>query len=98
LEDAQQKPDLREGQRSSVNDRQGDTTKGHRQADLPASSIIRASRSPARETDGSARDCAGQGVRARCRVEGVSVDPAGKATAATNPATKMAIRPTGWRI
>ena len=86
------------GRRSSVNDRQGDTTKGHQQADLPASSIVQASRSPAREADGSARVCAGQGVRARCRVEGVSVDPAGKATTATNPAMKTAIRPKGWRI
>jgi hypothetical protein len=58
------------GRRSSVNDRQGDTTKGHRQADLPASSIGRASRSPAREADNSARVCAGHGVRARSRIEG----------------------------
>jgi hypothetical protein len=86
------------GRRSSVNSRQGDTTKGHQQADLPASSIVQASRRLAREADGSARVCAGQGVRARCRVEGVSVDPAGKATAATNPAMKTAIRPKGWQI
>jgi len=58
------------GRRSSVNDRQGDTAKGHRQADLSASSIIRASTSPAREADSSARGCAGQGVRARGRKEG----------------------------
>jgi hypothetical protein len=58
------------GRRSSVNDRQGDTTKGHRQDDLPASSIIRASTSPAREADSSARVCAGHGVRARGRIEG----------------------------
>jgi hypothetical protein len=58
------------GRRSSVNDRQGDTTKGHRQADLPASSIIRASTSPAREADSSARVCAGHGVRARGTIEG----------------------------
>jgi hypothetical protein len=86
------------GRRSSVNDRQGDTAKGHRQADLSASSIIRASTSPAREADGSARVCAGHGVRARGRKDGESVDPAGKATAATNPAMKTAIRPKGWRI
>ena len=76
------------GRRSSVNDRQGDTTKGHRQADLPASSIVRASRSPAREADSSARVCAGHGVRARGRIEGETTDPAGKATAATDPAGK----------
>jgi hypothetical protein len=58
------------GRRSSVNDRQGDTAKGHRQADLPASSIDQTSRSPAREADNSARGCAGQGVRARGRKEG----------------------------
>jgi hypothetical protein len=86
------------GRRSSVNDRQGDTAKGHRQADLSASSIIRASTSPAREADGSARVCAGHGVRARGRKDGESVDPAGKATTATNPAMKTAIRPKGWRI
>jgi hypothetical protein len=57
------------GRRSSVNDRQSDTTKGHRQTDLP-SSIVRASRSPAREADSSARVCAGHGVRARGKIEG----------------------------
>jgi hypothetical protein len=76
------------GRRSSVNDRQGDTTKGHRQADLHASSIIRTSRSPAREADNSARVCAGHGVRARDRIEGETTDPAGKATAATDPTGK----------
>jgi hypothetical protein len=55
------------GRRSSVNGRHGDITKEHRQADLPASSIVRASRSPTREADGSARVCAGHGVRARDR-------------------------------
>jgi hypothetical protein len=67
------------GRRSSINDRQGDTTKGHRQADttkghrqadLPASLIVRASRSPAKEADSSARVCTGHGVRARGRKEG----------------------------
>jgi hypothetical protein len=76
------------GQRSSVNDRQGDTTKGHRQADLPASSIVQTSRSPAREADGNARVCAGHGVRARGRIEGETTDPAGKATTTTDPAGK----------
>jgi hypothetical protein len=71
-----------------VNDRQGDTAKGHRQADLPASSIVRASRSPAREADSSARVCAGHGVRARDRIEGETTDPVGKATTATDPAVK----------
>jgi hypothetical protein len=61
---------FRRGRRSSVNDRQGDTAKGHRQADLPASSIDQTSRSPAREADSSARGCAGQGVRARSKKEG----------------------------
>jgi hypothetical protein len=76
------------GRRSSVNDLQGDTTKGHQQADLPASLIVWASRSPAREADSSARVCAGHGVRARGRIEGETTDPAGKATAATDPAGK----------
>jgi hypothetical protein len=76
------------GRRSSVNDRQGDTTKGHRQDDLSASSIGRASRSPAREADSSARVCASQGVRARDRIEGGMADLAGKATTATDPAGK----------
>jgi hypothetical protein len=58
------------GRRSSVNDRQGNTTKGHRQADLPASSIVQTSRSPAREADSSARVCAGHRVRARGKIEG----------------------------
>jgi hypothetical protein len=76
------------GRRSSVNDRQGDATKEHRQADLPASSIIRASMSPAREADSSAHVCAGHGVRARGRIEGETTDPTGKATAMTDPAGK----------
>jgi hypothetical protein len=76
------------GRRSSVNDRQGDTTKGHRQADLRASSIVQTSRSPAREADGNARVCADHGVRARGRIEGKTTDPAGKATTATDPAGK----------
>jgi hypothetical protein len=76
------------GRRSSVNDRQGDTTKGHQQADLPTSSIVRASKSPAREADNSARGCAGHGVRARDRIEGETTDPSGKATTVTDPAGK----------
>jgi hypothetical protein len=62
----------------SVNDRQGDTTKGHQQTDLPASSIVRASRSPAREADSSARVCVGHGVRARNRIEGETADRSGR--------------------
>jgi hypothetical protein len=58
------------GRRLSVNDRQGDTTKGHWQADLPASSIVHASRSPAREADSSARVCAGPGVHAHDKKKG----------------------------
>jgi hypothetical protein len=86
------------GRRSSVNDRQGDTAKGHRQADLPASSIVRASRSPAREADSSARVCAGHGVRARGGIEGETADPAGKATTATDPAGKPRSSQRGRRI
>jgi hypothetical protein len=48
------------GRRSSVNDRQGDTTKEHKQVNLPASSIIQTSRSPTREADGSARAYTGR--------------------------------------
>jgi hypothetical protein len=77
------------GRRSNVNDRRGDTTKGHRQADLPASSITRTSRSSAREAASSARVCAGHGVRARGRIEGEMTDSAGKATTAIDPAGKM---------
>jgi hypothetical protein len=58
------------GRRSSVNDRQGDTTKEHQQIDLLASSIVRTSRSPAREADGSAHVCVSHGVRARGKIEG----------------------------
>jgi hypothetical protein len=76
------------GRRSSVNGRQGDTTKEHRQADLPASSIVRASRSPAKEADSNARVCAGHGVSARDRIEGETTDPAGKATTSTDLAGK----------
>jgi hypothetical protein len=94
---------------------EGDTTKEHQQVDLLASLIVRMSRSPAREADGSARVCAGHGVRARGRIEGVrrirpgrhdpakgtadragkvaaTGNPAGKATAATDPTKEM----KGW--
>jgi hypothetical protein len=76
------------GRRSSVNDRHGDTTKGHRQADLPSSSIVRASRSLAREDDSSANVCPDHGVRARGRIEGETTDPVEKATAAMDPTGK----------
>jgi hypothetical protein len=56
--------------RSSINDRQGDTTKEHRQADLSASSFVRTLRRPAREVDGSSCVCIDHGVRARGRIEG----------------------------
>jgi hypothetical protein len=52
---------------------EGDTTKEHQQGHLLASSIVRTSRSPAREADDSARVCVGHGVRARGRIEGVTV-------------------------
>jgi hypothetical protein len=67
---------------------EGDTTKEHQQVGLPASSIVRASRSPAREADSSARVCTGHGSRACGRIEGETADPAGKATTATDPAGK----------
>jgi hypothetical protein len=51
---------------------EGGTTKEHQQGDLLASSIVRTSRSPAREADGSARVCTGHGVRACGRIEGVT--------------------------
>jgi hypothetical protein len=76
------------GRRSSVNGQQSDTTKGQQQADPPASSNGRMSRSPTREADCSARVCAYHGVRARGRIEGETVDPAGKSTTATDPAGK----------
>jgi hypothetical protein len=88
-------PIFKRGRRSSVNDRQDDTTKEHRQPDHPASSIVRASRSPAREADSSV--CAGHGVRTRGRKEGETIDPAGKATTATDPAGKTRSR-KGRRI
>jgi hypothetical protein len=72
------------GRRSSVNDRQGDTTKEHRQADLFASSIARTSRSPTREVGDNTRICAGHGGRTRGRIEGVTADQAVKATATMN--------------
>jgi hypothetical protein len=49
---------------------------------------MRTSRRPAREADDSARVGAGHGVRTRGRIEGVTTDPAAKATAATDPAGK----------
>lgn len=49
------------------------------------------------EADGSAHVCADQGGHARGRVEGTTTDPAAKATATTDLATKM-IRSKGWRI
>jgi hypothetical protein len=58
------------GRHSSINDRQGDTTKEHQQADLLASSIVRTSRCPAREADGNAHIYVGHGVRTRGRIEG----------------------------
>jgi hypothetical protein len=80
------------GRRSSVNGRHGDITKEQQQPQgLLASFRDRSSRSLAREADDSARVYAGQGGRARGRKEGVSADPVGKATTATDPAMKTAI-------
>jgi hypothetical protein len=50
------------------------------------------------EAGGSARVYTGHGGRAHGRIEGVTVDPAGKATTATDPAWKTAIRPKGRGI
>jgi hypothetical protein len=58
------------GRRSSVNGRRGNTTKEHQQTDLLASLIVRMSRRPAREADGSARVCAGHGGLVRDRIAG----------------------------
>jgi hypothetical protein len=85
--------------RSSVNNRWGDTTKEHQQVeDLLASSLIRSSRSPAREVGDTVRVCASQGGCAHGRIEGVSTDPAGKATTTTDPTMKTSIGPKGRRI
>jgi hypothetical protein len=86
------------GRRSSINDRQGDTTKGHRQADLPASSIIRASTSPAREADSSAHVYAGHGVRARCRIEGGNGRSGREGHGSDGSSREDAIQPKGRRI
>jgi hypothetical protein len=86
------------GRRSSVNGRQGDTTKEHKQTDLLASSIVQTSRSPVREAGGTARICAGHGGCARGRIEGVTADPVRKAMATMDLAGKMTIRPKGRQI
>jgi hypothetical protein len=65
---------------------EGDTTKEHQQVDL-ASSVVQTS-SPAREAGDYAHICAGHGGRAHDRMEGVTRDPAVKATTATDPAGK----------
>jgi hypothetical protein len=49
--------------------------------------------SPAREASDSAHDYAGQGGRARDRIEGLSADLTGKATIAKDPTMKTMIRP-----
>jgi hypothetical protein len=86
------------GRRSSVNDRQGDTAKGHRQADLLASSIDQTSRSPAREADSSARGCAGHGVRARGRIEGGNGRSGREGHGSDGSSREDAIQPKGRRI
>jgi hypothetical protein len=85
------------GRRSSVNCRQGDTTKEHQQGDIPASSIVRTSRSPAKEADDSAHVYAGHGVRARGRVEGERRIRPGRPRQ-RRIWTEDAIRPKGRRI
>lgn len=67
--------------------------KSSRSMDLLAS-LIRSSGSPAREVGGSARVYTGQGGCTRSRVEGVMVDPYGKATTATNPEAANKVNPT----
>jgi hypothetical protein len=77
----------------------GATQKGQQQPQgLHASFRIRSSRSSARKAGGSARVCVGQDGHARGRVKGATMDLAGKATTATDSATKTAIRPKGRRI
>lgn len=66
--------------------------------DLLTSFRVRSLRSPAKEADDSTRVCAGKGGRTRDRVEGVTADPVGKATTATDPAKKTTIRPKGRRL
>jgi hypothetical protein len=63
--------------RASTTD-EGDTTKEHQQGDLLAFSIVRTSRSPAKEADDSARVCASHGVRARDRIDGVTTIQPGR--------------------
>jgi hypothetical protein len=76
------------GRRSSVNDRQGDTTK-RAPAGRPSCFFDRPGvKEPAREAESSACGCTGHGVRARGRIEGETIDPTGKATTATDPAGK----------
>jgi hypothetical protein len=79
---------------------QCDTQKSTNMPTFFASSIVRTSRSPAREAIGSARVCAVHGGRARAhdRIEGLMVDPAEKATTTMDPVWKTAIRPKGRQI
>jgi hypothetical protein len=73
--------------------------KEHQQAqDLLASSLVRSSRSPAREASGSARVCGSQSGRAHNIKEGVATDPAEKATSAADPARNTTIRPRRRQI
>jgi hypothetical protein len=58
-----------------------------------ASIRIRSSWSPAKEAGCSARVRAGQDGRARGRIEGVTADPARKATTTTDPTMKTMIWP-----
>jgi hypothetical protein len=50
------------------------------------------------EAGGSARVCAGQGGRARDRVEEVTADPTGKATTTMDPTIKTTIQPKRQQI
>jgi hypothetical protein len=80
------------GRCSSVNGRQGDTTKELQQPQGCLASLCdRSSRGLTREADDSACFCVGQGGRARGRKEGVSVDLVGKATTTTDLVMKTAI-------
>jgi hypothetical protein len=78
----------------------GATQKGQQQqnVDLLASFHVRVVEDPHHGGRTTAHVSAGQGGRARDRIEVVFVGPAGKAMVVTDPAMKTMIRPKGRRI
>jgi hypothetical protein len=80
------------GRRLSVNDRWGDA-KGTTSTSGPSCFFPR---SVVEELHQGGRH--GQGGHVRSKVEGETLDPVGKATTATDPATKTTIQPKGRRI